>query len=80
MSDPKKLGDIFGEGVEKKKQDDGRRQVVLVKNGHRYTFCYKRGEETKVLSAIVDMAKDPKIGLDWFDAAVLSFQMDKFKV
>jgi hypothetical protein len=52
-----------------------RRQLVLVKNGHRYVFRYERGEETKVLSGLVEMAKDPKSELDWFDAAVLSHQL-----
>lgn len=52
-----------------------RRQLVLVKNGHRYVFRYERGEETKVLAGLVDMARDPKSELDWFDAAVLSHQL-----
>ncbi len=52
-----------------------RRQLVLVKNGHRYVFRYERGEETKVLAGLVEMARDPKSELDWFDAAVLSHQL-----
>ena len=52
-----------------------RRQLVLVKSGHRYVFRYERGEETKVLAGLVEMARDPKSELDWFDAAVLSHQL-----
>ncbi len=55
--------------------EEGRRQLVLVKNGHRYVFRYERGEETKVLAGLVEMARDPKSDLDWFDAAVLSHQL-----
>ncbi len=55
--------------------EEGRRQLVLVKNGHRYVFRYERGEETKVLAGLVEMARDPKSELDWFDAAVLSHQL-----
>lgn len=52
-----------------------RKQLVLVKHGHRYVFRYERGEETKVLSGLVEMARDPQSELDWFDAAVLSHQL-----
>ena len=55
--------------------EQNRRQLVLVKNGHRYVFRYERGEETKVLACLVEMARDPKSELDWFDAAVLSHQL-----
>jgi len=55
--------------------EQNRRQLVLVKNGHRYVFRYERGEETKVLAGLVEMARDPKSELDWFDAAVLSHQL-----
>jgi len=55
--------------------EQNRRQLVLVKNGHRYVFRYERGEETKVLAGLVEMARDPKSDLDWFDAAVLSHQL-----
>ncbi|MEX2213922.1 MAG: hypothetical protein WD768_07330 [Phycisphaeraceae bacterium] len=55
--------------------EDGRRQLVLVKNGHRYVFRYAIGEETKVLAGLVEMARDPHSELDWFDAAVLSHQL-----
>lgn len=52
-----------------------RKQLVLVKHGHRFVFRYERGEETKVLSGLVDLARDPQSELDWFDAAVLSHQL-----
>lgn len=52
-----------------------RKQLVLVKHGHRYVFRYECGEEPKVLSGLVDLARDPQSELDWFDAAVLSHQL-----
>ena len=52
-----------------------RKQLVLVKNGHRYVFRYEKGEETKVLAGLVEMARDPRSELDWFDVAVLSHQL-----
>ncbi len=52
-----------------------RRQLVLVKRGHRYLFRYEAGAEVKVLNELIAMAADPTCNLDWFDAAVLSHQM-----
>lgn len=51
------------------------KQLVLVKHGHRYVFRYEPGEEAKVLAGLVDLARDDKSELDWFDAAVLSHQL-----
>ena len=38
-------------------------------------FRYDRGCEDKLLEALVDQAKDRRTCFDWFDAAVLSFQL-----
>ena len=53
------------------------RCLNLVKGRHRYVFQYATGHEPEVLASIVELADDPASGLDWFDAAVLSFQMGK---
>lgn len=56
---------------------DERRCLSLVKGEHRYVFQYGAGREAEVLASIVELADDPASGLDWFDAAVLSYQMGK---
>ena len=53
------------------------RCLSLLKGRHQYVFQYATGHEPEVLSSIVELAENPASGLDWFDAAVLSFQMGK---
>lgn len=48
------------------------RQLALERNGHRYTFRYRPGEEAKVLETLSAMAGNPDHDIDWYDAAVLS--------
>jgi len=43
----------------------------------QYLFRYEPGSEEEVLDAFIDMANDSKNNFDWFDAAVLSFQLSK---
>jgi hypothetical protein len=50
-------------------------QVVLVKHGQQYVFRYEPGSEGKMLQGLVELVRDPDCELDWFDAAVLSYQM-----
>jgi len=57
--------------------DQGQRQLVLVKEGQRYVFRYALGDETGLLESLIEMARDPKSELTWFDAAMLSHQMGK---
>ena len=57
--------------------DHGQRQLVLVKNGQRYVFRYALGDETGLLESLIEMARDAKSELTWFDAAMLSHQMGK---
>ena len=52
-------------------------QLMLVKQGQRYLFRYRNGEEVQVLEGLAEMARDPQSGLDWFDAAILTHQMGK---
>ncbi|HOA72033.1 MAG TPA: hypothetical protein PL151_06625 [Phycisphaerae bacterium] len=53
------------------------RQLSLVKGGHRYVFRYQAGREAEIISAFADMAANSETGFDWFDAAVLSYQMGR---
>jgi len=43
----------------------------------QFLFRYEPGSEEEVLDAFIDMANDGKNNFDWFDAAVLSFQLSK---
>jgi len=53
------------------------RQLSLVKGQHRYVFRYRTGCEAEVVDAMAAMASDAKSSFDWFDAAVLSYQMGR---
>lgn len=53
------------------------RQLSLVKGKHRYVFQYRAGREADIISAFANMAADPEQDFDWFDAAVLSYQMGR---
>ena len=52
-------------------------QLSLVKGGHRYVFRYPAGGEADVIGAFANLASDPDSNFDWFDAAVLSYQMGR---
>ncbi len=51
------------------------RVLTMVKGRHRYVFQYAEGSEAELLGALVSLANEPESGFDWFDAAVLSYQM-----
>lgn len=53
------------------------RQLSLVKGGHRYLFRYQPGHEADVIGAFASLASDGTTEFDWFDAAVLSYQMGR---
>ena len=53
------------------------RQLSLVKGHHRYVFRYQAGREAEVIDCFAGMASDQKNAFDWFDAAVLSYQMGR---
>ncbi len=57
--------------------DTGRRCLSLGKGRHRYVFWYWEGQESRLLASLVHLAEQPEIDFDWFDAAVLSYQMGK---
>lgn len=51
------------------------RCLSMVKGRHRYVFRYAPGREAELLASFVALANDPNSDFDWFDAAVLSYQM-----
>ncbi len=51
------------------------RCLSMVKGEHRYVFRYVEGGESQLLGSFVALANDPESEFDWFDAAVLSYQM-----
>lgn len=53
------------------------RQLSLVKSKHRYVFRYQAGCEADIIGQFATMAADPDQEFDWFDAAVLSYQMGR---
>lgn len=53
------------------------RQLSLVKAGHRYVFRYQAGREADIIASFAEMASKSETGFDWFDAAVLSYQMGR---
>ena len=53
------------------------RQLSLVKGEERFVFRYAGGQEAEVIDAIAELAADPDSAFDWFDAAVLSYQMGR---
>ncbi len=53
------------------------RQLSLVKGKHRYVFRYQTGREADIIAAFAGLAADTETEFDWFDAAVLSYQMGR---
>ncbi len=53
------------------------RQLSLVKGEHRYVFRYRPGGEAGIINAFAELAGDAEQEFDWFDAAVLSYQMGR---
>jgi hypothetical protein len=46
--------------------------LALVKGKERFVFVYDDASQSLAIDAIRDAAADPEIGLNWFDAAVLT--------
>ena len=53
------------------------RQLALVKGEDRFVFRYQSGHEAEVIDAFASLASDQRSAFDWFDAAVLSYQMGR---
>ncbi len=56
---------------------DAIRQLSLVKGEERFVFRYRSGQEAQVVDAFSELAADRESRFDWFDAAVLSYQMGR---
>ncbi|MBI9017225.1 MAG: hypothetical protein JEZ07_08205 [Phycisphaerae bacterium] len=54
-----------------------RKILTLNKDGQQFLFRYDGGSEEQLLDSFVDMANDQDNEFDWFDAAVLSFQLSR---
>lgn len=59
------------------KEKVGKRVLTIQKEGEQFVFRYIPGNEEKLLDAFVDLANNEENNFDWFDAAVLSFQLSK---
>lgn len=53
------------------------KQLSLVKGRHRYVFRYETGRESEVIDAFANLASEGNSDFDWFDAAVMSYQMGR---
>lgn len=51
------------------------RCLSMVKGRQRFVFRYAEGRESELLAALVALANNPDSEFDWFDAAVLSYQL-----
>jgi hypothetical protein len=53
------------------------RQLSLVKGEERFVFRYLPGHEAEIIDAFAELAANHASRFDWFDAAVLSYQMGR---
>jgi len=51
------------------------RCLSMAKGRHRFVFRYVEGTEADLLASFVELANDPDSEFDWFDAAVLAYEM-----
>lgn len=54
-----------------------REPVTLIKGAHRWTFACTRGDEQALLTRLSQLAAGPDVPFDWFDAALVSHQLNK---
>lgn len=53
------------------------RQLSLMKGPEKFVFRYRPGSEAEVIDAFAALASRTDSRFDWFDAAVLSYQMGR---
>ncbi|MCH7703606.1 MAG: hypothetical protein IIB61_00720 [Planctomycetes bacterium] len=53
------------------------RQLSLVKGDERFIFRYTTGQDAQVIDSFASLAGNTGSDFDWFDAAVLSYQMGR---
>jgi hypothetical protein len=51
--------------------DSPRHRIALVKGNERWNFRWEPGDESLLINRVAEMARDPDIPFDWFDAAVV---------
>lgn len=51
--------------------DDAGHRISLVKGTERWQFHWDAGDESLLINRIAEMARDPDIPFDWFDAAII---------
>lgn len=56
---------------------NGKRCLTMIKGRHRFVFWYSDGRESDLLATFIELAADLDCPFDWYDAAVLSYQMGK---
>ena len=52
-------------------------QITLRKGGHRYIFRWPSGRESDLIQAFADLASKGESDFNWFDAAILSYQIGR---
>ena len=52
--------------------------MSLTKGRQHYVFRYSPGQESALLATLVRYAERPDLDFDFFDAAMLSYQMGKW--
>jgi hypothetical protein len=46
-------------------------RLSLIKGEHRWRFRWERGSEAALICAVADLARNPSMSFDWFDAAAV---------
>ena len=57
--------------AETEAQTDPRYRISLIKGEERWNFRWEPGGESLLINRVAEMARDPHIPFDWFDAAVV---------
>lgn len=82
-SDPKKQPQKPGKkqqtesGAPERPVEVSRSPVTLVKGGHTWTFSCDSGSEPELLRRLSELARGGDVPFDWFDAAIVSHQLNK---
>ncbi len=50
---------------------EARHRLSLIKGQERWSFRWEPGDESLLINRIAELARDPQIPFDWFDAAVV---------
>jgi len=53
------------------------RQVIFVKNEHRWCFNWIPGQEAAIIKSIQVFAGDPEADFDWFDTSMVCQEISR---